>query len=95
MYSDGIMHELYNLEKVRARTRCTYSVTGSSSQFIGGEIVEEKDHCSIILNSTDVVKLSYSMKLVNHIDDKKNIIETINSYEFKGSDGYGWILYQN
>ena len=25
------MHELYNLEKVRARTRYTYSITGSSS----------------------------------------------------------------
>jgi len=58
--------------------------------FIGGNKVETKDHCSIILNSTDAVKLSYSMKLVNHIDDKKSIIETINSYEFEAGEGYGW-----
>ena len=30
MYSDGIMHELYNPKKVSARTRYTYSITGSS-----------------------------------------------------------------
>jgi hypothetical protein len=33
VYSDGIMHELYNLEKVRARTRSTHSITGSSSHY--------------------------------------------------------------
>ena len=29
------------------------------------------------------------MKLVNHIDDKKSIIETIDSHEFEAGDGYG------
>ena len=41
--------------------------------FIGGESEAEKDHCSIFLSSTDALKLSFSMKLVNHIDDKKSI----------------------
>ena len=76
IYSDGVM--------TQHGTRLYVQI------FIGGNKVETKDHCSIILNSTDAVKLSYSMKLVNHIDDKKSIIETINSYEFEAGEGYGW-----
>ena len=57
--------------------------------FIGGQSVEAKDHCSLFLFTTDAVKLSYSMKLVNHIDDKKSINRTINSYEFKAGSGRG------
>ena len=59
---------------------------------IGGHTVKEKDYCSLFLNSTDTVKLLYSMKLVNHIDDKKSINQTITSYDYDAGkfSGYGW-----
>jgi hypothetical protein len=57
--------------------------------YIGGESAEEKDYCSLVLFSTGSKKLSYSMKLVNHIDDKKSITRTDTSYDFKVG-GYGW-----
>jgi len=58
--------------------------------YIGGESAEEKDYCSLVLFSTGSKKLSYSMKLVNHIDDKKSITRTDTSYDFKAGSGYGW-----
>ena len=57
---------------------------------IGGHTVKEKDYCSLFLNSTDTVKLLYSMKLVNHIDDKKSIYQTVTSHDFKAGSGIGW-----
>jgi hypothetical protein len=60
--------------------------------YIGGNQMVNTDHCSLYLNFTGSVKLSYSMKLVNHIDDKKSINRTDTSYDFKagGDNGRGW-----
>ena len=60
------------------------------TMYIGGDRVEEKEHCSLFLKTTDAVKLSYSMKLANHIDDKKSINLRVRSDEFKAGDGCGW-----
>ena len=58
--------------------------------FIDGNTAEQKYHCSLYLISTDAVKLSFSMKLVNHIDDKKSINKPVIPYEFEADDGFGW-----
>jgi hypothetical protein len=60
------------------------------NMYIGGQKMENKDHCSLYLYSTDAVKSSCSMKLVNHKDDKKSIDSTFSSHDFKAGSGYGW-----
>jgi hypothetical protein len=61
--------------------------------YIGGYTVEEEDYCSLGLYSMGSVKLSCSiMKLVNHVDDKKSINQTITSHDYDAGkfSGYGW-----
>lgn len=58
--------------------------------FISEECVEVNDYCNVYLNSTGAVKLSCSINMVNHKDDKKSIIRTVTSYEFKAGAGRGW-----
>ena len=60
--------------------------------YIDGHTVEEEDYCSLFLHSTDAVKLSYSMKLVNHIDDKKSINQTIASHDYDAGKFDGPVL---
>jgi hypothetical protein len=63
------------------------------NMYIGGYTVEEEDYCSLGLYSMGSVKLSCSiMKLVNHVDDKKSINQTITSHDYDAGkfSGYGW-----
>ena len=71
------MHELYNLEKVRARTRSTHSITGSSSQVTeleaidqcyGREVVEQE--CNSSAYMLVYIRESEAKEIMRPIEEK-------------------------
>ena len=58
--------------------------------YIGGELKEDKDNCSIYLKSLSFVKASYSIKLVNQEHEEKSIINGPEIDAFKAGEEFGW-----